>query len=358
MTLLARSGDVGTVLCLWDHLFTCARAPPGPILFHHIAVAFLISFRASSIMSAAADPTLKAELPLIVSKVSFGGKRHVREVVAAAIAMAGETPVSFHRLLWNACYSSGSVGPGGVVRPPLPISPALLSRLEARHCIRVSVEELVQSSSSRLAGAAPATHHARRGAAAARAALEESGHSPEDAAPGVDVDDSPAAERRRASAAADVGSYVDLFKASAAQPPRLFVIDCRPRTAYEAGHLATAFHVDASLVESDPEEMERVLGALEKLKVRTPPAHLPAALLTSRESGGPRKWHRQPLRAYRLRCYLAAATAVRSLSRSPLIARVDQPLVQLPGVATQMDGVGRQRLPMPLLWASALRVAD
>lgn len=43
---------------------------------------------------------------------------------------------------------------------------------------------------------------------------------------------------------------------------RYFVVDCRPADQYNAGHLATAFHLDADLMLQNPSEFSTAIQAL------------------------------------------------------------------------------------------------
>lgn len=43
---------------------------------------------------------------------------------------------------------------------------------------------------------------------------------------------------------------------------RYFVVDCRPSEQYNAGHLPTAFHLDADLMLQNPAEFSTAIQAL------------------------------------------------------------------------------------------------
>ena len=43
---------------------------------------------------------------------------------------------------------------------------------------------------------------------------------------------------------------------------RYFVVDCRPAEQYNAGHLPTAFHLDANLMLQNPAEFATAIQAL------------------------------------------------------------------------------------------------
>jgi hypothetical protein len=103
LTLFARSLPRPLLMALWDFLVACARAP-GPEIVHAIAVAFLMSHR-DAILAADTQGTVSAELPMVVSQLTFTSLDHVRSVCASALDILADTPLSFRRLLHNVCYS-------------------------------------------------------------------------------------------------------------------------------------------------------------------------------------------------------------------------------------------------------------
>lgn len=325
LCLMARGNSMATVLPLWDFLIACARRP-GPALFHCVALAFLASLH-PRLVEVSGGPDSSTDLPMVLTRATFFGPEHVRSVAAQALDYYAETPLSFRRLIAGVCYGSlgdgsrerdsssgaaAAAGGSGSARDRLaidealsiPISSALLSRLDNRLAVKISVAELLVGAGSRLAGSPVATDGC------------ETPHSPGGTSafcPGFGTDaeeDALAAEVSAAAAAAASGaasarggvhqppsakkpsggfssssssssssSAPSKWRAEPAGferllhqrthldvPPRYFLLDCRPAPEFEyGGHLPTAFHLDPSLL-SDPEALGRLMDGFSGLK--------------------------------------------------------------------------------------------
>lgn len=156
LTNFCRGTPTPLALQLLDFLLLCCRRP-GPVIFHCLAVAFLLSHRekivppgwmggGSSSSSGSGSfssgektprsgeggstPTASftegvgsarakasgfsfdpAELPIVLSKLAWKDSQHVRQVCARAVQLLQETPISLRKIIHNVCYS-GALGIG------------------------------------------------------------------------------------------------------------------------------------------------------------------------------------------------------------------------------------------------------
>jgi hypothetical protein len=272
LTLFARGLPRAELFALWDFLLSASRRP-GPGILLALSVAFLVSHRAA-IMRTDVRGTMAAELPITMSRLTFTSVAHVRRVCAHALELWAQTPLSFRRLVSNVSFSGGPGAAGGAPSAssssssstsssssspspaagsggePIPVSPALLSRLEKRMCVKISVEEVLLGAGSRFA-ATPEVQAALQRSKAALAAAQSGEGLPLPA-----VGDDP-----------DASGYALLTREGVWDiPPRFFLIDVRSREEYEyGGHLPTAFHVSPELLQ-DPEQLEAVMAGFAGLK--------------------------------------------------------------------------------------------
>jgi len=286
LCLMARGNHMSCVLPLWDFLIACAGSP-GPALYHCVMLAFLTSLH-PRLVETAGDACSAAELPMVLTRAAFFGPEHVSQVCATALDYFAETPVSFRRLIAAVCYGSpdehaggegsrGAQGPGAHPTPSrgssLPISTALLARLEKRLAVKISVEELLAGASSRLAGGPEplyvAAAHAAEATGVAAAAAPAATSPPGDAA--GEARAPPSTDRPKSNKPQPMvepsGFARLLYRCSHLEaPPRYFLLDCRPTAEFElGGHMPTAFHLDPALLH-DPEALGATMDGFAGLK--------------------------------------------------------------------------------------------
>lgn len=246
LTLFARGMNRECCMVMWDFLVsTCRR--PGPTILHCVAVAFMMSHR-ETIMKTFTRGTMAADLPIVMSRLQFQDVSHVRRVCAQALELFAQTPTSFKWLIHAVCYSGGPGSSNKTGADPIPISPALLSRLEKRVCVKISVEEVLIGAGSRFATTAPTHASLQR----SKAAAGSSSNGQSNGAVGADPDCS----------GFNLLNRDENWDAT----PRYFLIDVRSKEEYEyGGHLPTAFHLDPALLQ-DPEKLDGVLAGFSGLK--------------------------------------------------------------------------------------------
>lgn len=243
LTLMSRGNELELVCQLFDFLLATAEHP-GPSIMHAVAVAFLISYR-TTVLSTMTEGINASELPLVLSRLCLASPTHVRQICGAALDLWAETPVTFRKLVHSVCYSGGPVS--GDAGPAAPASSGLLSQLERRIALKVSVDEIVESCSGR----------GRRGAA-------HSSVSAADLSPS-EVEGPPSPPPTPSAPATGLARLLRPPE-ELAGPPRFIVIDVRPKLEYEhGGHLPTAFHLDPALLD-DPEAFTALISSLAALK--------------------------------------------------------------------------------------------
>lgn len=246
LTLFARSLAKEELFTLWDFLIvTCRR--PGPVILHALAIAFLVSNR-DTIMKSSTKGSTNFDLPVVMSKLVFENCQHVSKVCGHALEILASTPLTFRRLITNVCYSGG---PGLHDRTEtIPVSPALLARLEKRICIKIGVEEVLLGAGSRFA----TTPTVQGALARAREAMARSGGGA--AALVATIGEDPLTSGKALLRRDEVYEL----------PPRYFLIDIRSKEEYEyGGHLPTAFHIAPETLQ-DPEKLDEIMKIFQGLK--------------------------------------------------------------------------------------------
>lgn len=278
LTFFSRSSDFDLCMQLWDFLIACSRSP-GPIIFHCVALAFLISHRDIILAATGKDSDEVAELPITVSKLPLRSAEHVREVCGLALNLLVETPWTFRRLIHNVCYTGGDAIRQALTSPkrhnPIPISNALLARLEKRVATKISIDELLVGAASRFtpSNTRSLQNTRTRAASAPSIATDATGSGSGSGSGGTDTTHGPpSSDKQRALAEAASSTPPTALELllepdeSLNAPLRYFLIDCRSEGEYElGGHLPTAFHLDSALLD-DPEALEKVLAGFAHLK--------------------------------------------------------------------------------------------
>lgn len=228
LTLFARGHAPDVFLPLWDVLFSCAHVP-GAGLLHAVAVAFLMSHRAT-LLATKSHGTTAVELPVLLSSLSLRDAAHARSVAGAALEIHRTTPLSFRALTAAIAYSD---------RGRFTVEPSLLQQLEASLCVRIPIEELLAGSGVR--------HALPRGAFA------RSGRPP---TPAV-------AEERDALLEKGGLALLRLDDGAWEATPRYLILDVRARSASDyGGRLPTAYNIDPKVL-TDADALE---GALESFR--------------------------------------------------------------------------------------------
>lgn len=242
LTLFGRSMNRTDLYHLWDLLISSAKIP-GPVILHAVAVALLMSHR-DTILATRTKGVIASDLPIVMSKLNFEGPEHIRRVFAHALEILAQTPMSFRRLIFNVCYSGGTAA--------LRVSHSLLTRLEQRVCVKISVEEVLVGAGTRFA---VPDHFA----STLRSSIKQRNLR---SIPVVD-----AASQGSASETSTNGSFELLDNEENFDvPPRYMILDVRSKSEYEfGGHLPTAFHLDEALLE-DPEKLDALLQTFAGLK--------------------------------------------------------------------------------------------
>lgn len=238
LTVFSRNTPPPALLALWDFLLAASRSP-GPALLHSVALAFLLSHRAA-VLGASTQGKLAVDLPVVLAGLAFRDVAHVRDVCAHALQLHRELPLCFRRLVTAVCY-----GGSGGANPSARVGPSLLARLEARLCIKISVEEMLAGSGARYAVAA--------GGAGAGSVLRTGGS---------------AAHPNAASARALAVGGLALLALEDSQwelPPQYLILDVRGEGEVKyGGALPTAYHADPRAVR-DAEALAALLATFEGL---------------------------------------------------------------------------------------------
>jgi hypothetical protein len=243
LTLFGRSMSRTDLFTLWDLLIASAKVP-GPVILHAVAVALLMSHR-DTILATRTKGTIASDLPIVMSKLNFENSEHIRRVFSHALEILAQTPISFRRLIYNVCYSGGTSA--------LRVSHSLLTRLEQRVCVKISVEEVLVGAGTRFA---VPDHFAN----ILRSSIKQR-----------NLRSIPVVDPTSPSYAFEDGSCRGSFELldndeNFDVTPRYMILDVRSKSEYEfGGHLPTAFHLDEALLE-DPEKLDALLQTFAGLK--------------------------------------------------------------------------------------------
>jgi hypothetical protein len=244
LTLFGRSMSRTDLYHLWDLLIGSAKVP-GPVILHAVAVALLMSHR-DTILATRSKGIIASDLPIVMSKLNFEGPEHIHKVFAHALEILAQTPMSFRRLIFNVCYSGGTAA--------LRVSHSLLTRLEQRVCVKISVEEVLVGAGTRFA---VPDHFANT----LRSSIKQRNLR---SIPVMDT----MSQGSSSESSVNGKSPFELLNndENFDVPPRYMILDVRSKSEYEfGGHLPTAFHLDEALLE-DPEKLDTLLQTFAGLK--------------------------------------------------------------------------------------------
>ena len=207
ITLYANRCKMEVVLFLWDvWLIDCVD---DPLLHYFVSLALLIANRAAILK----EPSVS--LPELLTKLAIGNKKDAHTLVQRAKQLyRHNTSQTIRDKLSNITHARISID-----------SPAY-TELQQWQAVHISADEVVQ-------------RIVQRGVAKA------------DSSSGIARDE----------AAAELSSASDTSEL------KYFVLDCRPLSQYNSGHLPMSFHLDPELLEERrAEELERRLDALSGLR--------------------------------------------------------------------------------------------
>ena len=204
ITLYANRCKMEVVLYLWDIMLL--EAAHDPMLHYFVSLALLIANRAAILK----EPNVS--LPEQLTKLTIGNKKDAHTLVQRAKQLyRHNTSRSIRDKLRHITHAKISID-----------SPAY-TELQQWQALHVSAEEVVQ-------------HIVQRGVAKA---------------------DSAGSSAQKDDTATEPSTTGDLAE------PKFFVLDCRPLSQYNSGHLPMSFHLDPDLLEERrAEELERRLDAL------------------------------------------------------------------------------------------------